>query len=240
MRWFQRNPILVLFLVLMAANSFRSGQYANFGDFLMSMAIVLPGIVLGITVHEFAHAFSAYRLGDPTPKQMGRVTLNPLAHIDPVGIIALIFVHFGWGKPVVVNPYAFRTHRRLKNIVVDVAGVVTNFVVAFLLMGLLYALLIRGVSAGGIGYQIAYYAVMMNVILMLFNLLPIPPLDGFGILTEIFDLRRFRWYEAFYNNGSIILLVLILFNITSGLLTPGMNAVFGFLANTWGALGGWS
>ncbi|MDR0875192.1 MAG: site-2 protease family protein [Clostridiales Family XIII bacterium] len=231
------NFILVIFLVVMAYNAFTGGRFTSIGDWALRTALTLPGIVIGITIHEFAHAFAAYKLGDMTPKDQGRVTLNPLAHIDPVGIIALIFVGFGWGRPVQVNPYAFKKYRRFCNIITDVAGVITNFVVAFLVTGILMGLGTAGLLAyDGAAYTILLYIIMMNIVLMIFNLLPIPPLDGFGIITEIFDLRRFHWYQPFYQNGSLILLLLIVFDVISGLLTPALTAILNFMSSVWSAV----
>ncbi|MCL2492800.1 MAG: site-2 protease family protein [Clostridiales bacterium] len=232
MNWIKRNPILVIFLVLMIISRVNSGAFSSPADFLLNMILLLPGIVIGITVHEFMHAYSAWKFGDSTPMRMGRVTLNPLAHIEPIGIITLLFAGFGWGKPVMVNPYAFTTYRRLKNIVIDVAGTALNFVVAFLFTGLLISV----AFAHGNGSPLTILVqniVSMNLILMIFNLLPIPPLDGFGIITEIFDLRRFHWYQTFYNSGSIILLILILFGIIGPLLGPAIQGIFVFMQNVW-------
>jgi len=218
---------MIIFLVIMAFNSIQSGRFDSPGQWLMDTLLRLPAIIIGITLHEFAHAFSAYKLGDQTPKAQGRVTLNPIAHIDPIGIVAIIFVGFGWGRPVQVNPYAFAKNRRGKNLIVDVAGVTTNFIIAFLCTALLF------VVQEQILFQIILNIVYINYILMVFNLLPIPPLDGFGILTEIFDLRRYSWYRPLYNNGTIILLVLIIFGVLGMILWPALNVLFGFSQNVW-------
>jgi Zn-dependent protease len=229
--------IMIIFLIVMAYNAFAGGRFDSLGSWALNVALTLPGIVIGITIHEFSHAFAAYKLGDMTPKAQGRVTLNPLSHIDPVGIIALVFVGFGWGRPVQVNPYAFQKHRRLCNIITDVAGVCTNFICAFFVSGILMGLGRAGLlSYGGTAYTILFYIIMMNIVLMIFNLLPIPPLDGFGIITEIFDLRRFSWYRPFYQNGSLILLILIVFDIVSGLLTPALTAILNFISNIWSVI----
>jgi Zn-dependent protease len=227
---------MVIFFVIMAYQSFTGGRFNSFSDWLISTALTLPGIVIGITVHEFSHAFAAYKLGDNTPKAQGRVTLNPLAHIDPIGIVALIFIGFGWGRPVQVNPYAFAKNRRLCNIIVDVAGVVSNFILAFLCMGLLYQIAGSSAGQGSPLYTIVLYIVSMNIVLMIFNLLPIPPLDGFGILTEIFDLRRRGWYQRLYGMGTIILLLFIIFRGTTYVLSPVIGVIFSFLASIWGAI----
>jgi Zn-dependent protease len=231
----QRNPFLVIMVFLLIARAVRGGvaSGAGFGSFLLDTIYYLPGIVIGITVHEFAHAFVAYKLGDNTPKEQGRVTLNPLAHIDPIGLIALIFLHFGWGKPVQVNPFAFRKNARLCNILTDLAGVITNFIVAFITGGIMIFLMTKGISYPSPGMSILYYILVMNLVLMLFNLLPVPPLDGFGVLTELFDLRKRQWYSKLYSYGSIILLVIIVTGATSFLLGPPLSAVSDFIIRAW-------
>jgi len=224
---FRGNFVLIIFLAIMAFNSIQSGRFDSPAQWLMDTLMRLPAIVIGITFHEFAHAFSAYKLGDQTPKAQGRVTLNPLAHLDPFGIVALIFVGFGWGRPVQVNPYAFKKNRRAANLIVDVAGVTTNFIIGFLCTALLF------VIQDQILFTIVLNIVYINFILMVFNLLPIPPLDGFGILTEIFDLRRFSWYRPLYNNGFFILLPLIIFGILGMILWPALSALFSFSQSAW-------
>jgi len=221
------NFILIIFLAIMAFNSIQSGRFDSPAQWLTDTLLRLPAIIIGITFHEFAHAFSAYKLGDQTPKAQGRVTLNPLAHLDPFGLIAIIFVGFGWGRPVQVNPYAFKKNRRAANLIVDVSGVTTNFVIGFLCTALLF------VIQDQILFTIVLNIVYINFILMVFNLLPIPPLDGFGILTEIFDLRRFSWYRPLYSNGFFILLPLIIFGILGMILWPALNALFGFSQGVW-------
>jgi Zn-dependent protease len=224
--------IFVIFLVIMAFNRFSSPAFdpAQWVEYTL---LLLPAIIIGITFHEFMHAYSAYKLGDQTPKVQGRVTLNPLKHIDPIGIIILIFVGFGWGKPVQVNPYAFKGNRRLANLIVDVAGVLTNLVLAFLFSGLVILILYTATYSAPMQVilDILSITVRINLVLMLFNLLPVPPLDGFGIITEVFDLRRFSWYQQFYNSGMFILLALIVvpslfgFSIIGWLLTPAFSTI---------------
>ena len=227
------NYFFIIFLIMMLVNSFQSGRFNNPRQWLFNTLMVLPAIVIGITLHEFSHAFAAWKLGDSTPKAQGRITLNPLAHIDPLGVIALIFIGFGWGRPVQVNPYAFRKNPRLSNFVVNIAGITTNFIIAILCFPLyLFA-------PGNILPTLLINIVGINLILMLFNLLPIPPLDGFGIITEIFGLRRFSWYSAFYNNGMMILMVILIiprflgFDIIGTLLGSGFYSIMGFFRSFW-------
>jgi Zn-dependent protease len=197
---------------------------------------MLPGIIIGITIHEWAHAWVAYRLGDTTPKLQGRVSLNPVRHIDPVGLIALLFIGFGWGKPVMVNPYAFR-HPRRDNLLTDIAGITLNFIAAFAVTGIMRACV--GYAAENINVlegpafaiivTILQNIVWMNLVLMIFNLLPVPPLDGFGIVTEVFGLRGTSVYNAIYNAGFPILIALILFNVPSLVIGPVIEALYGFM-----------
>ena len=162
----------------------------------MTKILTLPGIILGLSLHEFAHAWMSDRLGDPTPKRQGRLTINPLAHIDWIGFIALLFVGFGWGKPVMIDPGYYK-NRRLGEFLTGIAGVTMNLIIAVILSFPTKALL-SAYYSGGSGlieniFYIFYYAVMINVVLMIFNLIPVPPLDGWGILTQIFNLEKYSW-----------------------------------------------
>lgn len=221
------NVVLIIFLIIMVFNSIQSGRFDSPSQWLMDTLLRLPAIVIAITFHEFMHAFSAWKLGDQTPMAQKRVTLNPASHIDPFGIVALVFVGFGWGRPVEVNPFAFTKNRRLSNIIVDVSGVAMNFVIAFFCTALLF------VVTDQIVFTIILNIVYINFILMVFNLLPIPPLDGFGIITELFDLRRFSWYRPLYNNGFIILMVFIITGLLGRLLWPSLSFFFGFSQDVW-------
>jgi Zn-dependent protease len=223
----------MFFILLMAFQAMRSGQYSNPMQWLMSIIILLPGIIIGLSFHEFAHAKVATMCGDPTPKMQGRVTINPAAHVDPIGLLALIFVRFGWGKPVMINPSNFRKPRR-DELFVSVAGVAMNFIVATVFMGILrllyeFQLEFMISDLGRILNEVLIQVVIINIVLMIFNLLPIPPLDGFNILTQIFNLRNTEFYYRVYDKGFLILIILILFNITGRVLTPLVYYVFNFL-----------
>ena len=221
-------------IILLVLNRLRYG-IGNPADFFLNILITLPGIVIGLTFHEFGHAFVAYKLGDPVPKRQGRVTLNPLAHIDPFGFICLIFAGFGWGRPVQINPYAYR-HPRRDRLLVSFAGVIMNAII-FLILSVVCrfaipALLNSSYSGAYYIIQILLSAISINIMLMIFNLLPVPPLDGFNVVTEIFNLRKYSWYEKLYSFGGIILMVLILFRLTSFILTPAVQGIYTFLMNT--------
>lgn len=124
------NPATILILAIMFI-TFGRGILSNPGEWFISELMMLPGIIIGLSFHEFAHGIVAYKLGDPTPKYQGRLTVNPAAHIDPIGFIALLFMGFGWGKAVEINPYNFKNRRR-DELLVSVAGVVMNLIIAII------------------------------------------------------------------------------------------------------------
>lgn len=229
MRFLKNNPIAVFLILFMAYQSFTSRQYNSPMEWLMSKLIVLPAILIGLSFHEFAHAFAADRLGDQTPKLQGRVTINPAAHLDPFGFLALFFIGFGWGKPVEVNPWNFK-HMRRDSLIVDLAGVTINLILAVVFAGVLkllsiYHLAFLSTYMGNVVTEMIFDIVSINIVLMVFNLIPVPPLDGFGIVTEIFDLRKKEWYYQIYSNGFMILLLLMIFNVTDKIMVPGVNFV---------------
>lgn len=198
----------------------------------MTKILTLPGIILGLSLHEFAHAWMSDRLGDPTPKRQGRLTINPLAHIDWIGFIALLFVGFGWGKPVMIDPGYYK-NRRLGEFLTGIAGVTMNLIIAVILSFPTKALL-SAYYSGGSGlieniFYIFYYAVMINVVLMIFNLIPVPPLDGWGILTQIFNLEKYSWWYKVYQYGQWILLLLIFTNVTDMILGPAVSWIMHLL-----------
>jgi len=233
LRFLRNNPLALLFILFMAYQSMTSGQYSDPMSWVMDKVIILPAILIGLSFHEFAHAFAADRLGDDTPKAQGRVTINPAAHIDPFGLLALFFIGFGWGKPVQVNPRNFK-HMRRDGLIVDLAGITVNLLLAIIFTGILKLLSIYqpgilDTYMGGVVVEMIMSIISINIVLMIFNLLPIPPLDGFGVATELFNLRAKEWYYQVYNNGFMILLVLMIFNITDKILVPAVNFVFGIV-----------
>lgn len=194
---------------------------------------MLPGIIIGLSFHEFAHAWMSDRLGDPTPRRQGRVTINPLAHIDWVGFLALLLVGFGWGKPVQIDPSYYK-HRRRDEFLVGIAGVTMNLIITiiFAIPARLILNTLGGAAVTDLMYNlylIIFYTVTINVVLMVFNLIPCPPLDGWGIITQLFRLDRYRWWYKVYQYGTWILLALILLNVTDLILTPLVSLIVGIL-----------
>lgn len=174
----------------------------------------IPPILLALTVHEFFHGFVAYKLGDSTAKDHGRLTLNPLKHLDPIGTIALIIFKFGWAKPVPVNPYFLRNPRR-DMMLVAVAGPASNLVMA-IVFGLLLRMGIMGLVAyPEVVFKMLLYGMYINVILMAFNLIPIPPLDGSKILFGLMNIsdEKQMMLERF---GPMILIGIIFLGNFSG------------------------
>lgn len=224
----QINPVLLICLILMVFNSFRRGAFSSPMDWLMNTIMLVPGIIIGLSFHEFAHAWVACRLGDMTPKFQGRVTINPRAHVDPIGLIALLFAGFGWGVPVEINPANFKNRRR-DELLVSLAGVVMNLIVAIVFAIIIKILITVGGTqlwSSGLGsalWTILFYVIQINLVLMVFNLIPVPPLDGFSIITELFNLKHTELYYTIYNNGFFILLLLILLGVTGTILTPCVN-----------------
>ncbi len=199
---------------------------------IITKLLTLPGIILGLSLHEFAHAWMSDRLGDPTPRRQGRLTVNPLAHIDPIGFVALLLVGFGWGKPVMIDSGYYKNRRR-DEFLVAIAGVTMNLIVAVILSFPAKALLNMYYSTGSALveniFYIVYYAVSINICLMVFNLIPCPPLDGWNIVTQLFRLDRYRWWYKVYQYGQWILIILIISNITDLILMPGVTAIMHLL-----------
>lgn len=190
---------------------------------IREMIYVLPVILVALTFHEFAHGYAAHLLGDPTPRQQGRLTLNPLPHLDPLGTLMMLVARFGWAKPVQVNPFYFRGNRQRGMLIVSLAGPLANVLVAF--MGaLLYNLL--GNHAGTVFREVRYLPfflsslVSINIYLAIFNLIPVPPLDGSKVLLGVLPRRYHESIYALESYGPIILMLLIITNMTGRILLP--------------------
>ena len=199
---------------------------------IMTKLLMLPGIIIALSFHEFAHAWVSDKLGDPTPRRQGRVTINPLAHIDWIGFLALLLVGFGWGKPVQIDPNYYKNRRR-DEFLVAIAGVTMNLILAVILSIPVKAM-IRNFNSGTSDlvyniYLIIFYAVTINIVLMIFNLIPCPPLDGWNIITQIFKLDRYSWWYKVYQYGTWILLALIVTNVTDHIITPLVSMIINLL-----------
>lgn len=174
------------------------------------MLLFLPGILFGFTIHEFAHAYVAYWLGDDTAARQGRLTLNPLAHLDPLGTLLMLVAGFGWARPVPVDSRYFR-HPRRDDILVTAAGPVSNLVVAALL-GLAFRFLPGDVGSASLMATfklLMVYAIQINLVLFFFNLLPVFPLDGARIVQRLLPLNEAYAFARLESAGPLILMGLI-------------------------------
>lgn len=198
-------------------------------DRLKAMLYCVPAIMVALSFHEFAHAYAAYKKGDPTAYNLGRMTLNPLRHLDLFGVLMLLLVGFGWAKPVPINPRNFRNIRR-DEIIVSLAGVVTNFLIAFVAMGVFMLVAYVFKVQNELVLNLLLPFVTINLGLCIFNLIPIPPLDGYHVLENLL-IRRVNpnFFLYFERYGNFILIALLLTGALTGILsTVLMGIVNGF------------
>ncbi len=196
-------------------------------------AIQFLVILFAISIHEAAHAWMADRCGDPTARLQGRVTLNPIPHIDPFGtiIFPLILVLikapfiFGWAKPVMVNPYNLRDPRR-DGMLISAAGPLSNIITGIIAIGVYILFFKMGIFVSlPILTYLVYFLIMISFILAIFNLLPVPPLDGSGIMEGILKGEAFETYQRIKPYGFIILIALLYFNILDIIFFPIIKIV---------------
>lgn len=205
-----------------------------------------PAVLIAMVLHELSHAYVSYRLGDPTPKQTGRLTLNPLKHLDPIGSICLLVLGFGWAKPVQINPNYYK-NPKIGTLWVSLAGPAMNFLLAFI--GSLGVSLIYKITGDSISFQteagyraflyifrFLYYFMLINIGLGVFNLIPFPPLDGSKVLATILPDRLYYTWMRYERYGQFILMVLLYAGLLSTPLAylrsgvfNGMQAVTNFL-----------
>lgn len=170
---------------------------------LLPYALSITAFIIALTVHEFSHALCAYLLGDPTAKRLGRLTLNPLAHIDPLGLLLLILVRFGWAKPVPFDPRYFK-YPRIYSVLVGFAGPTSN-----LLLAIVSILALHHLPLTGLWIQFFQVMVWINVMLGVFNMLPIPPLDGSHFLRALLPNSLLPYYRHFERISFIVLILLL-------------------------------
>ena len=182
---------------------------ANWYDTIAQIVLIVPAFVIAVSFHEYAHAFVSTLFGDNTPKRMGRLTINPIAHIDFLGLLFLLIFRIGWAKPVVFNPRNFK-HPRLYTVLVALAGPFSNFLIALVCFYIIAYFPISLVSVVVTKSFLQVFSIIayINVMLGCFNLLPIPPLDGSHILT-VFLLKRFPQVVLFLNRYAIFFLLFI-------------------------------
>lgn len=207
--------------------------------FSLSLASIISRVItliIAFTVHEYAHAWTANRFGDLTPKMNGRLTLNPLAHLDPIGSLMLIVAGFGWAKPVPVNPYALRRRSSSAMMLVALAGPLSNLIMA-ILGSIIFVFVWDPAAGAAMSYNdifptpmgFLYYFIIINLSLMVFNLLPISPLDGEKVLEGLLPPGGQDFLAQIRPYGSIILLVVVFllpnfgFDILGSILNPFLD-----------------
>lgn len=200
-------------------------------EILQSVVFSLVAILIAMTFHECAHAFAAYKCGDPTAKMLGRMTLNPMKHINPLGMVLLLLFGFGWANPVVVTASNFK-NKRLGMIVTSAAGPLVNFILSFFALFVYVIFEVIAIANNGnfIYSNIAllfFYISMYNMSLGIFNLIPLPPLDGSKIVAGFLPLKWQRKYLYLEKYSQIIFIVLIIVLNRVDFLSPLMNSLYG-------------
>lgn len=226
--YFSSNTnILYIILIIMVITNIMSGNFD-----LVSLLLTLPGVLVAITFHEYAHAKAADVLGDNTPRNQGRLTLNPLGHLDPFGFVMLIFAHIGWGKPVEINPRNFdrKISMSAGEAIVSFAGPLMNFILA-ILFTIIYVALAKFspgtlMSLSGCINIMLINTIAVNIGLGVFNLIPLPPLDGSKVLMHFLPYNAKRWFEEHTQLFYIIFIIIWLTPIASNIISPIINGIF--------------
>ena len=225
---FDRRTIYIILAILVLYTLTSSGT-----SFIFSTLLTLPGVIIAITFHEFAHAYAADRLGDTTPRNQGRLTLDPRSHIDPFGIILLIFAHIGWGKPVQINPRNFNSNKSMEKCeaIVSIAGPLTNFILAIVFTIIYFVLNIFAsgflyTTVGSIIGTMVYATILVNIGLGVFNLIPIHPLDGEKIFRLVLPYKVKEFLDNNMQTIYMIFMVLWITGILSDLVSPVIELVY--------------
>lgn len=228
MFYFDKKYLYVLLAILVMYSLTSFGRQE-----ILGILLTLPGVLLAMTVHEYSHAKMADHFGDTTARRQGRLTLNPLAHIDPIGIILLIFAHIGWGKPVEVNYNNLTTNksRGYCEAMISLAGPLSNFILAIILTLIYYALGIFAIpfistSIGSILFTIIGSAITVNIGLGVFNLIPLPPLDGEKIFRNIMPYGVKEWLTKNTNTLQFAFMLLWITGLLGTIVSPVIEFIF--------------
>lgn len=223
----------MLYIVMAVLVVLSLGRYLSDTNALLSLVLTLPAVLIAITFHEYAHAFAADKLGDDTPRNQGRLTLNPLAHLDPVGSIMLVFAGFGWGKPVEINPRNFNRDVDMSKgeAIVSIAGPLMNFLLA-IVFTIIYFIIIKFATTfaitkvGIVILTLIQTTIIINVGLGVFNLIPLPPLDGSKVLNHFLPYSAKEWFARYSQVFYIVFVILWITGIAGSIISPIINLVY--------------
>lgn len=230
--FFYDKRILYIILGIYVATTLVS--YSASTESLINLITTIPGVLIAITFHEYAHAFAAYKLGDDTSKAQGRMSLNPLKHTDPIGLVMLLFVGIGWGRPVQVDSRNFKRNISAKKAeaIISAAGPIANFIMA-IVFTVIYALLIKfnafenmSIRAAETILMIIFYAILINIGLGVFNLIPLPPLDGSKILRAFLPPKADMWFRDKEIIFYFAFLILWITDIAGMIIAPIRLAIY--------------
>ena len=210
------------------------GLFSFFGQ---GFIFRLIAFVIGLAIHEFGHAYMALLVGDDTAQKQGRVTLNPLAHLDLLGLLMILIVNFGWAKPVMFNPNRIKINRQLGIVLIALAGPLMNAILALCAMLALIAMNNSGsafwlTSFGGFLVNMSYWLAIVNIALAVFNLIPIPPLDGWKILRYSLPLRWLSRADQFERLGPFLLVLALILPVGGLIINGAIQSVMGWFGLT--------
>lgn len=228
------NRLLYIFIIFFIITNVV--QNLSQENFLLNLVLTLPAVLIAITFHEYAHAWAADKLGDDTPRRQGRLTLNPLAHLDPIGSVLLVFAGFGWGKPVQVNPRNYNRNMSMTkaDALVSFAGPAMNFILAIIFMIIYYSIVkfapnFGFETIGQVILALISIIISINIGLGVFNLIPLPPLDGSKILNHFLSYNARDWMarnEFYFYIGFLLLWIT---GLASYIVSPIVRVVFELL-----------
>jgi len=223
----------IIYVIMAVLIVMSLGSYLTNPDKLLNLILTLPAVLIAITFHEFAHAYAADKLGDDTPRRQGRLNLNPLSHLDPIGTIMLIFAGFGWGKPVEINPRNFdrKISMSKAEAIVSIAGPLMNFILAIVFTVIYYSIVKFApgfviTQLGSIITTLIYMTILINIGLGVFNLIPLPPLDGSKVLKHFLPYNAKQWFENYSQYFYIAFILLWVTGLAGSIISPLISLVY--------------